>query len=83
MLVNNKEQNKVNHNIFYTNVTPETLFNELHGYCCKSCLKYVKTAVLNYNYFLVIFKPRSLLFVVAGKNKFTDNRVLNLVVVTK
>ena len=82
MLFNNKEQNKVNHNIFYTNVTPETLFSELHGYCCKSCLKYVKT-VLNYIYFLAIFKPRRLLFVVAGKNEFTNNRVLNLVVVTK
>ena len=79
MLFANKEQNKVNHNVFYTNITPETLFSELHRYCSKSCLK----TVLIYVYFLGIFKPRSLLFVVAGKKEFTNNRVLNLVVATK
>lgn len=79
MLFTNKEQNKVNHNIFYTNVTPETLFSELHEHCSESCLK----SVLNFVFFLEIFKPRSLLFVVAGKKEFTNNRVLNLVVVTK
>lgn len=41
----------------------------------------VVNLVLNYVYFLEMFKPRSLLFVVAGKNEFTNNRVLNLVVV--